>query len=1266
MKTRIFVVALTAALGWPAVLQAQVTVSSFLTNDLAEPYNIAVDSANNSYISDSVHNRILRVDAGSGSVTTLAGLPDEPAGVEDGPAYAARFNSPQGLVCATVGGQNGVVVSDSGNHLIRFIRSSDGQVSTLAGIANPLPPDYPIGGSADGGLGISQLDSPLGLASDGAGRIYIADSGNNAIRVLDLATLNVTTLTVTGTTFNQPNAVTFGETNRLWVADTFNHKVKLLNLTSATTATLLSELGSGLPEHRDSSFGATAQFHWPRGLVWWSNNSTLLIADTGNHVIRAATNYTFGGQTAYATNYSISTFAGVPKVNGFTDGPANEARFDTPVGLAVDGELESFLVTDLKNNAIRRIQSGPVRPPVSAPRIGWVDFVWNDALGTFVTALRTEDQPRVFNNEVYFAILEPESGVECKYTTTTTIWPPPFLDVGENPSKTLGANRPPYVNGETMKDFMDNLGNRALGLKRDSELGGVVIKAIAYQFGRQSSPVVKANYGFKVATPAILGDNLASFKVTTATVDPAPELRYTVDGADPSLTNGTVVPEGGALQLAFTEGQTNVVVKVRGFATDYLPSDIASKTFTPDGFVPNKISFGFPNGEASSEFIASAGQSFYAPVTLTLLPDAKMYSLQFNVSVTNLGSAPPVTPGYVDFVSMLEKPDEFDKNLYHSIPPAMFLGITTNWVVVTNVIGTDVFVTTNLVLVPGSSDPPPTNRIIYPFVNAPWSPFQEMRFVNSAANLVAVGWLERYGQKNLYDTTKQDLIKYSQPHDRIFDEDGGRVVPGGFMFLVPGNATDGHQYRIQIGRPSATSDGVGAPGSDVYIDTPTNGTLAGGAINSVKHVTVGQRNYIAGDVTPFRWFNAGDFGNSNILNDDVLQVFQAVIYNLNYPPPGSDFFDAMDSGCTLGTPVGDGTYVPSTTLSGASQNVLFDGDDTLINDIAFGDGELNVADVYITFRRSLDPSLTWFQRYWKGGIRVAEIVPNRYRTAKRSSPRGAGSGSAASAEAPSVQFLAGEVLGVAGQTVQIPITARVHGGYPLRTLLLSLSVQALEGTPALTDAIGFVPAALGQPTSGLIQQHLSKYSAAWLNSAVGGLRSNALLGTLTVKIPTNAYPGAAYAIHFDHASGSPNGLAAFSSEVEPGLITLGDRSGSSQNDGIPDSWRLRHFGSVYALLGLANADADGDGHCNREEFKAGTNPNDAQSVLKVMSGQPAAQFVVRWPSVAGKRYVIERAAALFGASWQPVGTNTGTGWEMGFEDPDHSGAPRFYRVLVAE
>jgi hypothetical protein len=176
------------------------------------------------------------------------------------------------------------------------------------------------------------------------------------------------------------------------------------------------------------------------------------------------------------------------------------------------------------------------------------------------------------------------------------------------------------------------------------------------------------------------------------------------------------------------------------------------------------------------------------------------------------------------------------------------------------------------------------------------------------------------------------------------------------------------------------------------------------------------------------------------------------------------------------------------------------------------------------------------------------------------------------------------------------------------------------------------------------------------------------LGTLTVTIPANAPSSAAYAIHFDHASASPNGIASFPKQTLTGLILLSDRSSSSYSDNIPDSWRLRYFGTVNNILSQASADADGDGASNQQEYLAGTDPTDPNSVLRVSTGQAVAQpgqdCVIHWPSVAGKRYIIERSTSLFGPNWIPVSTNTGSGTDMELHDTS-GGTVRFYRVHVA-
>src|SRR5215471_15723871 len=134
MNTKILAGAVASLSLWATLsLKAQVTVTTVLTNGLNEPYNIVVDSKNNSYIADSANNRIVRVDVNSQQVSTLAGIPTDPPGDNDGPPYLAHFNNPEGLLVVNIGGTESLLVSDSGNHLIRLVDLSDGTVTTLAG-----------------------------------------------------------------------------------------------------------------------------------------------------------------------------------------------------------------------------------------------------------------------------------------------------------------------------------------------------------------------------------------------------------------------------------------------------------------------------------------------------------------------------------------------------------------------------------------------------------------------------------------------------------------------------------------------------------------------------------------------------------------------------------------------------------------------------------------------------------------------------------------------------------------------------------------------------------------------------------------------------------------------------------------------------------------------------------------------------------------------------------------------------------------------------
>ena len=133
------------------------------------PQGAAVDSAGNVYIADTFNNTI-RVITPGGVVTTLAGLAGN-TGSANGTGSAARFNSPRGVAVDSLGN---VYVGDTNNHTIRMI-TPGGVVTTLAGLAGSS-------GSADGTGNVARFNQPRGIAVDGAGVLYVADTNNHTIR----------------------------------------------------------------------------------------------------------------------------------------------------------------------------------------------------------------------------------------------------------------------------------------------------------------------------------------------------------------------------------------------------------------------------------------------------------------------------------------------------------------------------------------------------------------------------------------------------------------------------------------------------------------------------------------------------------------------------------------------------------------------------------------------------------------------------------------------------------------------------------------------------------------------------------------------------------------------------------------------------------------------------------------------------------------------------------------------------------------------------
>ena len=337
------------------------------------PFGMALDGAGDLYIADTYNDRIRRVDASTGIINTVAGNGVTGYSGDGGPALSASFNHPSSV---QVDGAGNVYIADSGNDVIRVLNSATGTVSTVAGTGTG-------GYSGNGGQATAAtLQTPNGMAFDASGNLYLADTGNNVVRMINATSGVISTVAGNGTAgfsgdggsatraaLHGPWGIAVSSAGELFIADQSNNRIRKVS-TSGVITTIAG--ASAAAFQGDGGLATAARLNTPAAVLL-DNVGNLYISDSGNNRVRKIN----------ASSGIISTIAGGHSSSD--NNPATSASLSGPYALAMDGMGDLFLA-DVLHNRIRKVSSNQAILIYATQRVNSVSAAQNEIIENDGTA----------------------------------------------------------------------------------------------------------------------------------------------------------------------------------------------------------------------------------------------------------------------------------------------------------------------------------------------------------------------------------------------------------------------------------------------------------------------------------------------------------------------------------------------------------------------------------------------------------------------------------------------------------------------------------------------------------------------------------------------------------------------------------------------------------------------------------------------------------------------------------------------------------------